>query len=193
MMKNKRIKPTHTMVLVAAILLTVFSIVGSVTAAGLLPLTGNEISEAANTANKKVEVPRGQHSKALPINRNVKKVEFSQDAFKSVVKPKLWSCYNCGVVVAIESINMRSDEMVSTDNQELLSYLEAHRQNARIIALDDLKENQSNTMHQSHGDITYLIKVRMQDGTQHVITQDEPPQHEVGDKVRLTVGKMITA
>ncbi len=192
-MKNKRIKPTHTMVLVAAILLTVFSIVGSVTAAGLLPLTENENSEAANTATEKIEVPRKQHSNALAINSNVKKVEFSQDAFKSVVKPKLWSCYNCGVVVAIESINMHSDEVAFTEDYDLLNYLEAHRENARIIALDDSKKNQSNTMLETQSDATYLIKVRMQDGTQHVITQNEPPQHEVGDKVRLTVGKMITA
>ena len=192
-MKNKRIKTTHTMVLVAAILLTVFSIVGSVTAAGLLPLTENENSEAANTATEKIVVPRKQHSNALAINSNVKKVEFSQDAFKSVVKPKLWSCYNCGVVVAIESINMHSDEVVFTEDYDLLNYLEAHRENARIIALDDSKKNQSNTMLETQSDVTYLIKVRMQDGTQHVITQNEPPQHEVGDKVRLTVGKMITA
>lgn len=195
-MKNKRIKPTHTMVLIAAILLTAFSIVGSVTAAGLLPLTENEAAGSQGTTdNQKVKLPSGQHSNALPINGYVEKVEFSQDTFKSAVKPKLWNCYNCGVVVAIESIDMHSIEMAFTDDQDLINYLEAHRENARIIALDDSKKHQSNTPHpsQDQDDVTYLIKVRMQDGTQHVITQDEPPQHEVGDKVRLTVGKMITA
>src|SRR5690606_38433173 len=120
---------------------------------------------------------------ALPINGYVEKVECSQDTFKSAVKPKLWNCYNCGVVVAIESIDMHSIEMASTDDQDLINYLEAHRENARIIALDDSKKYQSNSLHQSQDqdDVTYLIKVRMQDGTQHVITQDEPPQHEVGD------------
>lgn len=187
------------MVLIAAILLTVFSIVGSVTAAGLLPLGENKISEnknsetATNRVNEKVEASKEQHSNALPINAYVKKVEFAQDNFNSAVKPKIWNCYNCGVIVAIESINMHSDEMVSADEQGLLSYLEAHREHARIIALEDNNKHQPSTMFESHSDITYLIKVRMQDGTQHVITQDEPPQHEVGDKVRLTVGKMITA
>lgn len=197
-MKNKPLKPTHTIVLSIAILLTVFSIIGSVATAGLLPrvsdinsLVKKDNFQSAQESNP----PKNEQHDATTNQDEFKKIEFNEQSFQSAVKPKLWSCFNCGVVTAIESISEDTEDLLSMSNEDgLLNYLEAHRENARIIALDDGKENHTNPLHQSEGqDITYLIKVRMQDGTQHVITQNTPPEHEVGDKVRLTVGKVVTA
>lgn len=196
-MKNKPLKPTHTMVLSIAIILTVFSIIGSVATAGLIPLV-DDIDSLVNKENAQSN-QENNATKNDPHNANThqgdfKKIEFSGEPFQSAVKPKLWSCFNCGVVTAIESISEDAEDLASMANEDgLLNYLEAHRENARIIVLDDT-ENNTDRLHQSENQhISYLIKVRMQDGTQHVIKQDTPPEHAVGDKVRLTVGKVTTA
>lgn len=212
-MKNKPLKPKHTTVLTIAILLTVFSIIGSVAAASLIPLTDD-----AKPMGKDAQMPASQHRDNQVTNKqrdtfmhqsNIKQVAHPREEFKSAIKPKLWDCYNCGVVVAIESVPSDAVEVES----ELLSYLEAHRENARILPLADEQAIESapnsevgpdsamysrdiygEEIYTSDNDaVTYLIKVRMQDGTQHVITQNSLPEHEVGDHVRLTVGKMITA
>lgn len=197
-MKNKPLKPTHTAVLSIAIILTVFSIIGSVAAAGLITrekAVDSLVKDESTRSAQENTLERNEQRDTTTHPKEFKKIEFSGQTFQSVVKPKLWSCYNCGVVTAIDSINEDTEDSTYISNEDgLLNYLEAHRENARIIALDNIKEKHTNRLPQSQAqDITYLIKVRMQDGTQHVITQDTPPEHEVGDKVRLTVGKVINA
>jgi len=197
-MKNKPVKKTHTLVLSVAILLTTFSIIGSVAMADLFPLV-NDIDSIVE--NKGVQSSlennpsRNEQNDAITHPNEFKKIEFNAHSFQSAVKPNLWSCFNCGVITAIESIPEDTEDLVTMSNEDgLLNYLEAHRENARIIALDETKVNPDSSLRQSADQyITYLIKVRMQDGTQHVIKQDTPPEHEVGDKIRLNVGKVITA
>lgn len=196
-MKNKPSKPTHTMVLSIAIVLTVFSIIGSVAAAGLIPLADNidSLVNKENTQSDQVNnAPKNDQQTTTTHQADFKKIEFRDQPFQSAIKPKLWSCFNCGVVTAIESMSEDTEDLAAIANEDgLLNYLEAHRENARIIALDDTENNTDRPDQSENQHMTYLIKVRMQDGTQHVIKQDTPPEHEVGDKVRLTIGKVITA
>jgi hypothetical protein len=198
-MKNKPLKPTHTIVLSIAVLMTVFSIVGSVAAAGLIPL----VSDIDRAANEKEAQPNRDNNSPKAEDRQgdtsaqtseFKKIEFKNHGFQSVVRPKLGNCFNCGVVTAIESTSANTRDWAMSTEEGLLNYLEAHRENARIIALDDAGENHVSEFEQLKDQaITYLIKVRMQDGSQRVIEQDTLPEHQVGDKVRLTVGKVTTA
>lgn len=195
-MKNKPLKPTHTIVLSTAILLTLFSIIGSVAVAGLIPLVNDVdiLSKREISPPSKKSSPDKNEPHDVSSNKDeFKKIEFNGQSFKSLVKPKHLSCFNCGVVTAIESIHEDTDNLASlSDEDGLLHYLEAHRENARIIALDENNDNHIEQLrHSEDQHITYLIKVLMQDGTQHVITQNTPPKHEIGDKVRLITGKVI--
>ncbi len=203
-MKNKLLRTRHPMVLTAAGMLTVFSIIGSVAAANLIPL-----KDSGNASGNKHERQENAESNKIKNNdtsakkESLKKAEFTHDQFNSVVKPKLSSCFNCGVIIAIETENNSPIALDLTDGQEssLLSqnienYLDAHRENARIIALGNIDNGYSAS---NKGEkftaksTTYLIKVRMQDGSQHTITQDTQPEHNVGDTIRLINERTVTA
>lgn len=204
-MKNKLLRTRHPMVLTAAGMLTVFSIIGSVAAANLIPL-----KDSGNASGNKHERQENAESNKMKNNdssakkESLKKAEFMHDQFNSVVKPKLSNCFNCGVIIAIETENNSPIALDLTDSQEssLLSqnienYLDAHRENARIIVLGkELADGYSTSgMDEKFTakSTTYLIKVRMQDGSQHTITQDTQPEHNVGDTIRLINERTVTA
>jgi hypothetical protein len=192
------------MVLTAAGMLTVFSIIGSVAAANLIPLrdsgnaSGNKHERQENAVSNKMK-----NNDTSAKKESLKKAEFTHDQFNSVVKPKLSSCFNCGVITAIETKDNNLLALDLNDGKEgLLSqyienYLDAHRENARIIVLGkELADGYSTSgMDEKFTakSTTYLIKVRMQDGSQHTITQDTQPEHNVGDTIRLINERTVTA
>lgn len=220
-MKNIRLRKTHPLVLAVAVILTVFSIVGSVALADLPPLTyflakqsGNSPSSKShsgkNSTQSKQEsvVPdKSRKNTSFLDNAVMAKVDYANNkklnskAFNSVVKPKLTSCFNCGVIVAIETVNNDSDRSTATaDNESLFeyqldNYLDAHRKNARLITLTEGGKhlNAANTGEVESNSTTYVIKVRMQNGSQHVVMRNTAPTQRVGAKIRLITERTITA
>lgn len=219
-MKNIRLRKTHPLVLAVAVILTVFSIVGSVALADLPPLAyflakqpGNSPSSSSHSSKNSTQsqqesvVPdKSRKNTSFLDNAVMAKVDyankkFNSKTFNSVVKPKLTSCFNCGVIVAIETVNNDSGRSTATaDNESLFehqldNYLDAHRKNARLITLtEDRKHlNAANTGEVESNSTTYVIKVRMQNGSQHVVMQNTAPTQSVGAKVRLITERSITA
>lgn len=207
-MKNVRLRKTHPLVLIAAVILTVFSIIGSVALADMVPLTAF-LANQSNESKMQSQQESQQESVAPEKFRKdfsfldktaMARVDCKFGKFNSVVKSKLSDCFNCGVIVAIETVSNDSGgsttvaDNVSLFEHQLDNYLDAHRKNARLIVLgedgkyfnDDGDELESNST-------TYVIKVRMQNGSQYALTQNTAPAHNVGDKIRLITEKTITA
>lgn len=126
------------MVLVAATVLTVFSVLGSAVVTSLnparhdlaqMPLTDpNAASVISNTLN-----PQGSTT----------------------------GCTECGTIIAINEIEDNTNE-VSNVERKLLS-------------------------------TTYIIKVKMSNGSLQTVTQYSMPRHVVGDAVRLQSGRLVKA
>lgn len=212
-MKNSRLKKTHPLVLIAAVILTVFSIIGSVALADLPPLTdffANPSNARQSDGNRmqsqqEATVPEksGGNSSfldgTLMARADYANEQYTKEKFNSVVKPILTSCFNCGVIVAIETVNKDSAQSTTVADDELLfeyqldNYLDAHRKNARLIVLDEDGKHLNTDGEVESTLMTYVIKVRMQNGSQHVVTQDTAPAQNVGDKVRLITERTITA
>ncbi|PKO26151.1 MAG: hypothetical protein CVU35_00815 [Betaproteobacteria bacterium HGW-Betaproteobacteria-8] len=199
--------------LIAAVILTVFSIIGSVAFADLPPLTdfftnssnasqsgGNRMqSQQESTTPEKSRENSSFLDRTLMASVDYANEQHSKEKFNSVVKPRLTSCFNCGVIVAIETVNGDSAQSTTVADDALLfeyqldNYLDAHSKNARLIVLDEDGKHLNTDDEDESNSMTYVIKVRMQNGSQHVVTQDTAPAQNVGDKVRLITERTITA
>jgi|GEM_PF-2095560 len=220
-MKNLKLKTSHPIVLSAAIVLTVLSIVGSIAIADLVPASDAPIKasdEKVHKSNPPVSSDRSTDDNAYVSTTRIAKVDYEQNTVSSVVKPKLTDCFNCGVVVAIETIPGKLSARDTADtalkphagdlfNNHLDNYLDAHRKNARLIVLDkskaessteantkastDLSRNHDGNAHAKEA--AYIIKVRMQNGRHLTVNLNAPPQQKIGDKVRIINERTITA
>jgi len=210
-MKNFKLKTSHPVVLFTAIALTALSIVGSIAIADLIEGKQTTASDQDRQQQKEPTVSSDgtADDRAHIGNTWIAKVDFAQSPFSSAVKPKLTECFNCGVVIGIETVPANiSDTTESALNtpsgdlseQHLDNYLDAHRKNARLMVLDEsnsevtgtgLSRRQSDNVYAN--ETAYIVKVRMRNGHHLTVTLDTAPQHKIGDKVRIINEKTITA
>ncbi len=217
-MKILKLKTSHPIVLFAAIALTALSIVGSIAIADLIPASATQTTASDEDRQQQeptVSSDRSADDSAYVDNTWIAKVDYAQKSFNSAVKPKLTECFNCGVVVGIESIpgdNAKTTAITDTTNsalkpqsgdlseQQLDNYLDAHRKNARLIVLDESNSKAHGTsLSRRHGDsvyaneTAYVVKVRMQNGHHLTVTLNTAPQQKIGDRVRIINERTITA
>ncbi len=216
MMKIIKLKTSHPIVLYVAIALTALSIIGSIAIARLVPASGTQITASEESSQQKdepgVSSDRSADDSAYFSNRLFAKVEYAQKPFNSAVKPKLSNCFNCGVVVGIETIPGKVTETADPElkphsgdmsEQHLDSYLNAHRMNARLIVMDEsstkanIKASSDLSLSQDASVYTnvaaYIVKVRMRNGHHLTVTLNTPPQQKIGDRVRIINERTITA
>jgi hypothetical protein len=163
-MQINSLRKTHTLLLVLAVAITLFSLLLSAAITGLIPnaFFGPEPGKAENKSMQQ----SGNRNPGLPANQlaNAGNVIDSEKnstyilGYKSRVQPKLQidpvsdedvACANCGTIVSI------------------------------------------NTTSQSTNG--YVIKVRMSNGDHRVITQYSEPDFNVGDEVKVSSRKFTLA
>lgn len=190
----------HPLVLAAVTILTICSVVAmaSVSGPALLNTQNHSTSQYTETA---------QTIEQLAVRSNSAPAGGANNEFESVVQPALSSCFNCGEVIAIETIGS-----ISADDLQLELLLhEAYNGHAASLIGSKVEKAYTTDKDTLHGkpytpqdnlfvppsgeqphtsNVTYLIKVRMQNGTQHTITQDTPPEQAVGDKIRISSGTL---
>jgi hypothetical protein len=204
-LKNHQTKMGHPIVLIGAVILTVASIAGSVAFADFVPLEemkdlNQMVRSALSQDNRHIsEQSSGQNTseqkKMSNENKTVPSSDFKSIGFKSLINPKLSDCFNCGEIIAIEPMPYTTYGLNNTDNlmNQFGDYLDAHRditrmvspaERKRVVATHEMGEQIKNT---------YLIKVRMHNGTEYTLTQSSPPQKSVGDTIRVITDKTIAA
>ena len=211
-MKILKLKTSHPIVLFAAIALTALSIVGSIAIADLIPASATQTTASDEDRQQQeptVSSDRSADDNAYVGDTWIAKVDYAQKPFNSAVKPKLTECFNCGVVVGIETVPANIAETKDSalnapsgdlSEQHLDNYLDAHRKNARLMVLDESNSEtpgagQSRRLSESvyANETAYIVKVRMRNGHHLNVTLNTAPQHKIGDKVRIINERTITA
>lgn len=203
--KNHHTKMGHPIVLIGAVILTIASIAGSVAFADFVPLEemkdlNQMIRSALNQDNRLVsEQSSGQNTpeqkKMSNENETAPSRDFKNIGFKSLVSPKLSNCFNCGEIIAIESMPYTAYRLNNAPNlmNQFGDYLDAHRDITRMVSPDERKHVVATHEMDKEVKNTYLIKVRMHNGIEHTLTQSLPPQKDVGDTIQVITDKTIAA
>ncbi|SNR75597.1 hypothetical protein SAMN05192560_0903 [Methylobacillus rhizosphaerae] len=127
------------MVLVAATVLTVFSVLGSAVVTSLTP-----------ARHDLAQMPLTDPNAASVISNTLNSQGSTTIA-----------CTECGTIISINEIDDNTND-VSNAERKLLS-------------------------------TTYIIKVKMRNGSLQTVTQYNTPRHAVGDAVRLQSGRLVNA
>jgi hypothetical protein len=212
MMKNLKLKTSHSVVLFAAIALTALSIIGSIAITDRIPTVSVQTTASGEESQQKKD-PAASTAGAVDDsayigNSWIAKVDYSQKSFSSVVKPKLTECFNCGVVVGIEAVPANIAETKGNglkapsgdlSEQHLDNYLDAHSRYARLMVLDESNSKAHGSGQSRHhgediyaNEKAYIVKVRMQNGLLLTVTLNTAPSQKIGDKVRIINERTIT-
>lgn len=203
-MKNPRTKNRtkmgHPIVLIGAVIMTLASIAGSVALADFVPLDemkdlNQMVKSALSDDNREAsKQPSEQISNENETNHSR---DFKNIDFKSLISPKLSNCFNCAEIIAIESIPVTAytldNTLENTTMSQFRDYLDAHRDMTRMVSPAERKRVLATNEMLKEYKNTYLIRVRMQNGSEHTLTQDSPPQQVIGDIIKLRIDKTITA
>ena len=180
------IRKTHPMVLIAAVALTVFSLLGSAAITGLIPLAHSEKQDMVQslTDNSRVAVndaPRATSQQAQPNLANV--------------------CKECGTVVSIRTVKQDGDasgigavaggvaggvlgnQIGKGNGNTLMTVLGV---GGGAYAGHTIEKKVKATT-------AYVIRVRMQNGGYRTVTQYSPPKMAIGDHVKLKGGELVSA
>ena len=211
-MMNITQRKTNLMLVVAAIAITLLSLVGSAAILGLIPTARSERMESTQllpdnnaqpsdlakaTSAQKADAtqPVTADSSSHHVHANQSAKPHSGSSTQSVV------CQNCGV---IESVNLVKSEgngsgvgavtggvaggllgnQIGKGKGNVLMTLIGVGGGA--YAGNEIEKN-------IHASSSYKIKVRMEDGTQRTITQSSQPEYAVGDRVKIINGHAVLA
>lgn len=98
---------------------------------------------------------------------------------------------NAAMVIS-STLNQRMDNLRNNDQQAAL----ACRDCGIVVAIHSFENNMNSRYNRAEKDIvesTYLIKVKMDNGRFHIVTQHSTPRCAVGDNVRLRSGRLVSA
>lgn len=190
MMSMNTLHKTHPMVLVAAVALTIFSLLGSAAITGLIP----------NAHSEKLGLVPGLTTNATGAAMPNSPSKSNSNADKSKVRPNTESnkrlvCNSCGTIVSIRTVEQEGDgsglgavaggvignQMGKGNTLMTVPGVSGGAYTGHTIE----KRMKTNT--------AYVIKVHMDNGSYRTITQYSEPQYAVGDQVSLRSGQMITA
>jgi len=183
--------------LIAAIAVIIFSVVGIAAMTGLLPsaMSGYRAAdEAPPSAVKRqpqdspraLDAPRAGQSSAL-------------DAPRSAPAHRAAGCSECGVVEAVRVLERKGEgSMLGAGAGAVVGGLlgnEVGRGNGRTAATvlgagagafagNEIERNM-------HTRITYQVRVKMSDGSHRNHYQSTPPKLSVGQRVRLSNGNLV--
>ncbi|HSS47223.1 MAG TPA: hypothetical protein VLL03_07410 [Burkholderiales bacterium] len=143
---------TSLLVIITAVSVIIFSLIGIAAITSHIPGVSSEIDEA----DAAVEPQSGKPfvSSVVPLDAKSEPTRYLVEAAKA--------CPNCGV---IESI---------TANQEKGDAYAGHKVEKNV-----------------NKKVTYQVKVRMDNGTYRVVSQQDQPVFRVGEKVKIVNGTVV--
>ncbi len=189
-MAMQQIRKTHPMVLIAAVALTIFSILGSAAITGL-------ISPANSARMERIDLIEDGNSKIIPEKPGANQTFGSNSQSTS----KAESCSHCGKIVSIQPFEQEGDGSGlgavagGVAGGVIGNQIGKGRGNTLMTVLGvgggayagHTIEKKMNTT------TAYLIKIRMADGSYRSVTQYTEPKYSVGDKVKLVSGQLTAA
>ncbi|CAG0997667.1 hypothetical protein MTYP_02660 [Methylophilaceae bacterium] len=198
---------SHPMVLTAAVMLTLFSIIGSAAISGLIPVSQPEQVQAGNPEAVYQGKPNGHSRDASPkvVSKQAAEVHASKVQPVAVdAKPeydRIVECLECGEVIAIETIRMDGESsglgaVAGGIAGGLLGNQIGGGSGRTVMTVLGVGGGAyaGNTIEKKvKASTTYVVKVRTNDGNIQTITQNTQPRYNVGDKVRLQGGQLISA
>lgn len=209
-MMNITPRKTHPMVIIAAVAITLLSLVGSAAILGLIPAAHSERMESTQlisdsnsmqptdakvaASTPKADVPRSAAGSSSHYTS-------TSNPAKSGASTQTAACANCGVV---ESINLVKHEgngsgvgaVTGGVAGGVLGNQIGQGKGNVLMTLIGIGGGAyaGNTIEKNmNASSSYKIKVRMEDGTQRTITQSSHPEYAVGDRVKIISGHAVLA
>jgi outer membrane lipoprotein SlyB len=145
----------NPLVIIAAISVIIFSLVGIAAITGQMTSVNSEISGSATSANKET----GIKTNISPI--------FVENRAATYNTEQATPCANCAVV---DSIIIK----------------EVKGNGSRVGRVPGGVADDQNA-----ATSTYLVKVRMDDGTYQVVSQQDQPAFQIGEKVKIVKGTIV--
>ena len=192
---------THPMVLIAAVAVTIFSIIGTAAITGWIPTAHSERMDEVQTSmpNGKTTMlePRVASSSAAAPGSNHAGI----NSAPSVNDTKQVACSTCGVVESIRLVHHQGrssglgavaggvtgglvgNQIGRGRGNTLLTILGA---GGGAIAGNAIEKNMKSTS-------AYVTKIRMADGTYRSVTQVTQPEYAIGDRVKVVSGHVAVA
>jgi len=155
-MQMNGLRKTHPMVLIAAVAITIFSLLGSAVITGLIPNAYPEKQGAIEQSTISNDAATATNQ-AAPSTRSDSGSSPHITDYKSKVQPH-------GV-----KPNSRPDKSVACDSC------------GKIVSISAAEQ-------EGNG---FRIKIRMENGSYHTITQYNEPHYRVGDQVKL-ISRQVT-
>ena len=194
---NNNLRKTHPMVLIAAVALTIFSLLGSAAITGLIPTAHSE-----KNSNPLEATPSSATGHATSIDRfNGKVAQGNPSSTSNMPIRQATSCNHCGRILSIRAVEQEGEASGlgavagGVAGGVLGNQIGKGRGNTLMTVLGvgggayaghTIEKNMKKTT-------AYVIKIEMQDGTVRTVTQYEAPQFSVGDRVQLRDGQLAVA
>lgn len=201
MSMQNNLRKTHPMVLIAAVALTIFSLLGSAAITGLIPTAHSE-KDSSPVAESRSEPMTPNHATSIDHFYRQPTASQAQPEQHAAVSPvQQAACSNCGRIVSIQAVEQEGEASGlgavagGVAGGVIGNQIGKGRGNTLMTVLGvgggayaghTIEKNMKSTT-------AYVIKVEMQDGAVRKITQYSPPQFSVGDRVRLKSGQLVNA
>ena len=201
MSMQNNLRKTHPMVLIAAVALTIFSLLGSAAITGLIPTAHSE-KDASPVMESRAESATPNHATGIDrFNRQPAAAQAQPEQYAAASPTQSTSCSTCGRILSIQAVEQEGEASGlgavagGVAGGVIGNQIGKGRGNTLMTVLGvgggayaghTIEKNMKTTT-------AYLIKVEMQDGTVRKITQYSAPQFSVGDRVRLKSGQLVNA
>lgn len=195
---NNNLRKTHPMVLVAAVALTIFSLLGSAAITGLIPTAHSEKDSSPVATDAPASA--GHATGMDRFNSRTAQAD-PQLQQHPAVGQRSNTCSHCGRIVSIRAVEQEGEASGlgavagGVAGGVLGNQIGKGRGNTLMTVLGvgggayaghTIEKNMKKTT-------AYVIKIEMQDGAVRTVTQYDPPQFSVGDRVQLKSGQLAAA
>lgn len=206
-MNKRSSNKTHPAIITAAAAVTVFSVLGSAAVAGLIPGAQSADHAAAQSAPAASSSPDGNKQFQSVVTAQaettatgrVTRNRPTEKPGKSTAKAS--TCKVCGTIESIHTVEhdgeasglgavaggvvggVAGNQMGKGKGNTLLT----------IIGLGGGAYAGHEIEKKMKSSTSYIVKVRMEDGTYRKVTQSNPPEYAVGDHVRVVSGSITSA
>jgi outer membrane lipoprotein SlyB len=186
------------MVLIAAVAVTIFSIIGVAAITGWIPTAHSERMDEVQTATPdgKVAALEPQTANSLPSATAASSNHAGTNKPPPANDAKQLACSNCGVVESIRLVHhegrssglgavaggvtggLVGNQIGRGRGNALMTIIGA---GGGALAGNAVEKNMKSTS-------AYVSKIRMEDGTYRSVTQTSQPKYVIGDRVKVVSG-----
>src|SRR6266849_9048102 len=191
-MEAQAARQTHPLIIIAAIAITLFSLVGIGAVLGWIPTSVGNPGAASAPVALAPEQPAAQPEEAKPAERKPgvkpkpKPVVKSEPAHATVPPPPpvvvAAICRECAVIEEVREVEKAGQASgAGAVGGAVVGGVIGHQMGGGRLAGNAIEKNAKKT-------VEYQIVVRYEDGTKGLFTQATPPSWRPGDKVKVING-----